>query len=684
MKKCLLIGWLVMLCLTNAFGQEADSTREKVQQDLENALESFDPTNPNLNTERLTEILQGLAQNPLNINEVEADRLLFIPGVNLKIAKAIVHYRTHVKPFESLDELLNVKGIGKVTLGRMRPYVKIGSGLELTKNLFSNFHYWTSGSHVTVFSRYQQQLQQQEGFKKPYSDGGYLGGPVKYYQRFEYHSNHLSMDLTQQKDAGEPFVGKAGFDHTVWNVELHDNGKLRELVIGNYALYFGQGLALWNGRTFGKGRDVIGAADRSTRGVDPYSSSGEFGYYQGVAATFGGKVQVTGFYSSRKTTASRVSKGVRKLPKQNGYHRTSGERADLNNLGQNLYGGHIKVSFPFGYIGATGYQTTFNKYIVPGSLLSQKFDFRGRKNSVFSANYNLIAGPAILFGEAARSKNGAYGVVAGIESPLGPNTYLTMAYRNYAKDFQSFLGSGFGEQSGKPQNERGLYLGLKHSLTKKVTLNAYFDQFHFPAPRYRTKEPSKGHDWLGLVEVKLNPQISFYIQARHKIREEDYKIHDRLGREQNRLGNAMRSSLRGQMEYQVNSKIRLRTRLEGVRNRQAGADMEYGYLIYQDLQYVPSSKFTIYGRVTVFDTDSYATRVYQFENDLLYVLSNTVLYGQGERMYAVVNYQPFTFLEIWAKFGVTTFENLQAISSGLNQIQGNHKSHAGVEIRLKF
>jgi competence ComEA-like helix-hairpin-helix protein len=684
MKTSVLICCLMLCRVAIICAQQTDSTREKVQQELENALESFDPTNPDLNTQRLTEILEDLAQNPLNINEAEADKLLFIPGVNLKIAKAIVHYRTHVKPFGSVDELLKVKGIGDATLERMRPYVKVGSGFKLAKNLFMNYHYWTHEGHAIVFSRYQQKLQRSEGFKRPYSDGGYLGSPVKYYQRFEYHSKHLSMDLTQQKDAGEPFSGKAGFDHTVWNVALHDNGKLRNLVIGNYALYFGQGLVLWNGRTFGKGRDVIGAANRSERGIAPYSSSGEFGYFRGVAATYGRKVQVTGFYSNRKTTASRVSENERKLPTQNGYHRTANERSDLNDLRQTLYGGHIKVSLPFGYIGVTGYQTAFNKYIVPGKLLSQRYDFGGRKNSVFGADYNLIAGPAILFGEAARSKNGAWGVIAGLQSPLGNNTDMTLAYRNYAKNFQSFLGSGFGEQSGKPQNESGLYVGLRHTITKRVTFSAYFDQFSFPAPRYQTREPTKGHDWLGLLQAKLNPELSFYIQARHKTRGEDYTIQDRFGRDQIRLGNAQRSSLRGQMQYQVNPEIRLRTRLEGVRNRQAGAVWENGYLVYQDVQFVAGPKLTIYGRVTVFDTDSYATRIYQFENDLLYVLSDKMLYGEGERMYAVVDYRPLSFLEVWAKFGITTFENQQTISSGLNQIQGNHKSHAGVEVRLRF
>jgi hypothetical protein len=342
------------------------------------------------------------------------------------------------------------------------------------------------------------------------------------------------------------------------------------------------------------------------------------------------------------------------------------------------------MQFPFGFVGVTCYQTSFNKMIVGGTSISDHYDFNGRVNSVFGADYNVIAGPAILFGEAARSQNGGLGFIAGIQSPLGVNTKLTVAYRNYGKNFQSFLGNGFGEQSGAPKNERGFYIGLRHSLSHTITLSAYFDQYHFPAPRYRTIQPTSGRDWLGLVQVAFSPQLSFYAQARNEIKESNYKITDKYGRLHTRLGKALRSSLRAQLEYQVNPVIRLRTRGEVVRSRQAGAAMEYGFLMYQDIQFRPNKKWTADARITVFDTDSYDTRLYQFENGLLYVLSNEMLYDQGERMYAVVHYRPLRYLEVWAKWSVTVYEHTNIIGSGLNEIQGNKRSRVGVEVRLRF
>lgn len=671
-----------MLYVSSVSHAQVDSTRSEVQEDLEDALESFDPNNPNFDTEQLTQILQDLASNPLNINRARADNLMLVPGVNLKLARAIVHYRDEVKPFENVDELQQVSGIGPATLERMRPYVTVGSGLELSQDLYTDWRYWSDGGHFEAFSRYRQTLQEQEGYIRPDSSGGYLGSPVQYYQRFRYRSDHLSANITQQKDAGEPFAGTTGFDYNSGHLALEDNGKLRELVVGDYALYFGQGLVLWNGRTFGKGREVISTANRNSRGVHPYASSQESDFYRGVAATVGGDFQVTGFYSFRRHTASSISENVSRLPQEDGYHRTAREREQRNSLKQKLYGGRLRMEFPFGFVGATGYRTSFDKIISPGSGLSDQYDFEGQHTSVLGVDYTILAGPAIVFGEAARSQNGGLGFITGVESSVGLNTELTVAYRNYAKDFQSIQGSGFGESSGQPKNEEGIYIGLRHTLNDHIRLSAYFDQFRSPAPRFGTTQPTQGFDWLGLAEMTINRDLQFYVQLRSETEDDEYEVTDEFGRTQVRLGDAQRSSIRGQLEYQVNPKIRLRTRAEAVRSRQAGQQVEYGYLMYQDVRYAPSPKWSIDTRVTVFETESFATRLYQFENDLLYVLSNEVLYNQGQRMYVLVNYEPLSYLEIWAKFGITIFENEQQISSGLNQIDGNKRSDIGFQVRL--
>lgn len=666
------------------WGQDQDSTRSEVEEDIEDAVEIFDPQNTEFDTEELTQYLQELAENPININRAGANALLEVPGLNLKTARAIIDYRENEKPFETISELEEVSGIGRVTLERMLPYVTVGSGLELSKSLFSDYRYWTSGGRFQAFTRYQQNLEEAEGYKVGPREGGYIGSPVKYYQRFGYQSDHISLNLTQEKDPGEELVGPLQFDHRTWHVALEDNGNLKMLVGGDYSLAFGQGLVLWSGVAFGKGSDVVGTVSRNGRGIKPYTSAQETNYYRGAAATYGDKFQFTGFYSNRKRSASEISEDTTRYPGTDGYHRTENEFIQKNNIQHELYGGNIQLELSFGIIGVTGYQTSFDRFIAASDRTYARYDFEGKSNSAFGIDYRFLAGPAVIFGEAARSENGGLGFVTGVESGLGDNTEMTLSYRHYQKEFQSIFGNGFGEVSGQPKNEEGIYFGLRHTIGQEVTLSAYVDQFHFPSARFGTNQPTKGYDWLGKAEVDLTSDLNFYVQLRSEIEDDEFEATDEFGRSQRRLGKAQRSSFRANMSYWVNPRVRLRTRGEVIQSRQAGEDLERGYLIYQDLRLLFNEDIRLDTRVSMFDTESFATRVYQFENDLLYVFSSKSLFNKGQRMYVLLNYEPADFLDLWAKFGITIYEDEQTVGSGLNQIKGDTRSEVGIQARVTF
>ena len=246
------------------------------------------------------------------------------------------------------------------------------------------------------------------------------------------------------------------------------------------------------------------------------------------------------------------------------------------------------------------------------------------------------------------------------------------------------MGDGFGESSSDPQNEEGFYIGIRHGLNDKVSLSAYVDQYKFDAPRSGIDQSSQGFDVLGLMEVDFNSDLNGYVLIRSETKDDTFtEINDR-GVEEEFIGEQRRSSIRTQIEYQLSKSVRLRSRIELVESQGANENKEYGMLLYQDIRVQASSKLQIDARVTVFDTDSFDSRVFQFENDLLYVLSNTALSGQGQRVYFVLNYEPNDFLEIWFKYSLSVFENENFVSSGLNEIQGNKNSDFGIQARVKF
>lgn len=663
--------------------QVKDSTKVQIEKQLEEALEEQETEEGGLAGEQLVQFLEELASNPVNINSASINELLQIPGFNLKIARSLISYRKE-NPFVKTDDILKVSGIGRATYTRMRPYITVGGASSRFRDLYTNPNYWLDGNSFEYISRYQQELNDQRGYEIPDSSGGYLGSQGKYYHRFRMSSRHLSVNLTQEKDAGETLNGPTGFDYTSGHIALTENGKLKDLVIGEYALNFGQGLVLWTGAAFGKGREVVGTTGKNERGLRAYGSAQETDFFRGIAATYGEKIETTFFYSDRPRTASIIQGDTTRFPSSSGFHRTQSEKDRKNNIDQKSYGGRIRIDTPLGLFGATGYYTEFSSYIHKGSGLSNLYDFEGSKNSVIGIDYRGLIGNVLAFGEIAQSQNGGAGGILGIESPIGISTDFTMAYRNYARDFQSFMGDGFGESSSDPQNEEGFYIGIRHGLNDNIALSGYVDQYRFDAPRTGIDQPSQGFDVLGLVEVDFNSNLSGYLLIRSETKDDTFTEINERGVEVEFIAEQRRSSIRTQVEYQLSRSVRLRSRIELVESQGANEDKQYGMLLYQDIRVQATRKLQLDARVTVFDTDSFDSRVFQFENDLLYVLSNTALSGQGQRVYIVLNYEPSNFLEIWFKYSISVFENENFISSGLNQIEGNKKSDFGIQARMKF
>ena len=63
------------------------------------------------------------ADSPIDINEASLDELDELPGIGPALAQAIVSHREQHGPFASVDELLEVRGIGEAKLDQIRPLV---------------------------------------------------------------------------------------------------------------------------------------------------------------------------------------------------------------------------------------------------------------------------------------------------------------------------------------------------------------------------------------------------------------------------------------------------------------------------------------------------------------------------------------------------------------------------------
>jgi len=61
----------------------------------------------------------------LNVNTASESELIALPGVGPGLARRIVEYRSANGPFQSVDDLQNVSGIGPSKFDRMAPYIRL-------------------------------------------------------------------------------------------------------------------------------------------------------------------------------------------------------------------------------------------------------------------------------------------------------------------------------------------------------------------------------------------------------------------------------------------------------------------------------------------------------------------------------------------------------------------------------
>ena len=72
----------------------------------------------------------GLTGYVININTADRDELCLLPRVGKGIARNIIDYRDTYGPFESTEQLMDVRFIGEKTFIRMRDFVTVQSAIQ--------------------------------------------------------------------------------------------------------------------------------------------------------------------------------------------------------------------------------------------------------------------------------------------------------------------------------------------------------------------------------------------------------------------------------------------------------------------------------------------------------------------------------------------------------------------------
>ncbi len=62
-------------------------------------------------------------EEKININTASKEELIMLPGIGETLAKRIINYRNTYGPFKSIEEIMEVKGIGEGTFNKVKDKV---------------------------------------------------------------------------------------------------------------------------------------------------------------------------------------------------------------------------------------------------------------------------------------------------------------------------------------------------------------------------------------------------------------------------------------------------------------------------------------------------------------------------------------------------------------------------------
>ena len=467
----------------NILVAQLDSSSIVTENTLDEIIDESDEESDNLG---LTDIFEELIQNPIDINSADLIELTELPELDSHSAQLILDHRKKFGSFYSTNELYSIRELDKGLIQSILPFIKVSGTSEnvylYNEQDFSPDNFLTK-TRIDLRSRITNDLQNRDGF----ISGKYVGSKLKSYNRLLVkYQNKYQLGILTEKDPGE----SSYTDFNSFHLQVKDLYLVKNFIAGDYVLEYGQGLALWSPFGFSKGTDAIYPVKKRARYLRPYTSSTEYRFFRGTAA----QIQIsdfnfTAFYSNNSfdATIDSLTGNITSVG-QTGYHRFESELNKKKSAKSIVAGGVVDYRFFGKYnIGAIFYNASFNKNFESESIYS----LTGNHFSYLSTYYDFNFTRINFFGEFSYDGTSVASINGFIFSPT-QNFIFTTSIRNYPRNYNNIYGFGFSENSGKINNEVGIYSGLKWRLPFAV-LNLYYDIFKYPFSTSENFLPSEGN-----------------------------------------------------------------------------------------------------------------------------------------------------------------------------------------------
>ncbi|MCP4551269.1 MAG: hypothetical protein GY834_04340 [Bacteroidetes bacterium] len=698
--KTLLIIYLILSLHTLATSQV--NIENLIESHLESIVENLEE---DTDVNDVLSRLMDMALNPIDINKYDLRPLLELKLISTMQYLQFKDYKTKVGRIQSIKEIQFLSYFRPTDMARIIPFIKVESNIQVSNLVESRRRFLKQ----KLLIRHDQIIQRKSGYLKVTDDEllenpnkSYLGTPSKILIKYKLEKkNKYRFGFVMEKDPGEVFLinkypdisknlllkTPQFFDYNSAFLLINGIGIIEKLIIGDYHLQFGQGLTMWSNLAFGKSSEVTDVI-RFSRGLTPNTSSVENQFFRGIALSLNLKpIDLVIFYANKNRDANveemdEDGNALSITSLQNtGTHRSINELLDRNSVNEKLLGGRISVKQNYFEIGASIYYSEFDAVFLPSTSTYKKFNFSGKNNACLGIDYFSIINKMTFFGEFSVSRNGGRAYLSGMS--FHPNSFskFSLLYRNYQPDYQNLYANSFSEYSS-PRNENGFYIGCDLWLHANWQLQLYIDQYSFPWLKSNTNKPTKGVDFLAQLNFSKSDSFSFYLRFKNKIKEGKSAANDDWFDESI---NNEKANLRLNFTYKISATISFQTRIEWAKITITNELIDEGMLIFNEITYAGEKiplKYSL--RYTYFNTDTYASRIYTYEKDVLYAFSIPSFYDKGSQLYLLLNYKINDKLSSWLKISNVFYSKRESIGTGLEEILGSSKTQLKIQLSYKF
>ncbi len=703
--KHLIQAFLLIACSCIANNNlSAQDIPVELQQLLEQYLEELDADEFDI-----TDIiirLEDFKKRPLELNTAtyeELTELLFLTGPQIQ---ALIDHRIKFGDLLSIEELQSIPDFDIETIKALAPYVTVKKSNRFNYSILKMM----AEGRNEVFLKWRRIIEEQKGFiKDEEGTSPYLGDPNRLFVRYRHnYENRLKYGFTLEKDPGEEFFkgsNKQGFDYMTAHLYLKDYTKfLKDLALGDYTVSMGQGLIMHN--NFGSGKSSwVNSVKKGGRAFRAYNSVNENDYFRGAGATMRPlkNIELSLFGSYKKLDATVVEQDDEEDPeapddggqadfssiRTGGLHRTLSEIANEKTITALQYGGIVKYQRDRFHFAVNYLQNDFGGNFVPNTALYRTFQQIPSELNNLSVDYSVRIKNWHFFGESALSNYDTWANIHGLLLGLDKTISASIVYRNYSRGYVAINPNAFGESS-RINNEEGIYMGVEIRPVYAWKLSLYADFWKNPWASFTSNRPSYGKEYLAKLDYIIKRKLNIYAQIMYV----DFEQNDFSDTTIKTIGNARRLRLRTHVSYKVNKTLELRSRVEFHWAKLDDSYTSNGNIAYADLIYKPAqSPFSMSARYMIFDTDDYNSRIYTYENDILYEFYIPAFANKGSRYYVNFRYKATRWLTAEFRVARTQYEDrfefinnerVQAISSGNNLIIGDSQTEIKAQLVFKF